>query len=157
MCNKKERGKIKQNFNLKLNVYLLLTIIPLSVLGYYFAVNNESLFFLYEWLVAALVIFLMLFSIKNIVSIRNELRWVAISILVFLIQFSVLGLFLGPLTHYLIFYFYYISAILSFVASGITIRKNKTLRIIPIILIIITGLFTLYIVLLNALWGTNLS
>lgn len=153
----KEGKKIKQTFNLKLNVYLLLTIIPLSVLGYYFAVNNESLFFLYEWLLAALVIISILFSIKNIVSIRNELRWVAISILAFLIQFSVLGLFLGPLTHYLMFYLYYVFAILSFVVFIITIRKNNTLRIIPIIFSIITGLFTLYIVFLNALWGNNFS
>ncbi|MEH7121852.1 hypothetical protein V7127_01255 [Bacillus sp. JJ1773] len=157
MCNKKEEKNIKPTLNLKINVYLLLTIIPLSVLGYYFAVNIESLFFLYEWLLATLVLISILYSIKNVVSIRNELRWVAISILAFLIQFSVLGLFLGPLTHYLMFYLYYVFAILSFVVFIIAIRKNKTLRIIPIIFTIITGLFTLYILFLNALWGNNLS
>ncbi|QFK72381.1 hypothetical protein F7984_14595 [Pradoshia sp. D12] len=148
---------IKETFNLKLNVYLLLIIIPLSILGYYFAVNNESLFFLYEWLLAVLIMTLISFSIKNIVSIKNNLRWVAISILAFLIQFSVLALFLGPLTHYLMFYLYYVIAIVSFTVFIITIRKNKTLRVIPLIFFMLTGLFTLYIMTLNALWGTNMS
>jgi hypothetical protein len=112
---------------------------------------------LYEWLLAALVIISILFSIKNIVSIRNGLKWVAISILAFLIQFSVLGLFLGPLTHYLMIYLYYVVGILSFVVFIVTMRKNKTFRIIPIIFTILTGLFTLYIVFLNGLWGNNLS
>lgn len=150
-------NNIKETFNLKLNVYLLLIIIPLSILGYYFAVNNESLFVLYEWLLAALVIALVIFSIKNILSIKNNLRWVAASILAFLIQFSVLALFLGPLTHHLMFYLYYICAIVSFAVFIITIRKNKTLRVIPLIFFMLTGLFTLYILTLNALWGTNLS
>ncbi len=153
----KEGENIKQTLNLKLNLYLILTIIPLSVLGYYFAVNVESLFFLYEWLLAALVLISILYSIKNIGSYRNELRWVAISILAFLIQFSVLGLFLGPITHYLMFYLYYVFALLSFTVFIIAIRKNKTLRIIPIIFTIITGIFTLYMLFLNTLWGTNLS
>lgn len=148
---------IKETFNLKLNVYLLLIILPLSILGYYFAVNNESLFFLYEWLLAVLIMTLISFSIKNIVSIKNNLRWVAISILAFLIQFSVLALFLGPLTHYLMFYLYYVIAIVSFTVFIITIRKNKTLRVVPLIFFMLTGLFTLYIMTLNALWGTNLS
>ena len=150
-------NNIKETFNLKLNVYLLLIIIPLSILGYYFAVNNESLFVLYEWLLAALVIALVIFSIKNILSIKDNLRWVAASILAFLIQFSVLALFLGPLTHHLMFYLYYLSAIVSFTVFIITIRKNKTLRVIPLIFFMLTGLFTLYILALNALWGTNLS
>lgn len=148
---------IKETFNLKLNVYLLLIIIPLSILGYYFAVNNESLFFLYEWLLAALVITLLIFSIKNIVSIKSNLKWVAISILAFLIQFSVLALFLGPMTHYLMFYLYYVIAIVSFTIFIITIRKNKTLRVIPLLFFILTGLITLYIMTINALWGTDLS
>ncbi|RRN72976.1 hypothetical protein EI200_06605 [Peribacillus simplex] len=148
---------MKETFYLKLNGYLLLTIIPLSILGYYFAVHKESLFFLYKWLLVTLVIISVLFSIKNIVSIKNKSKWVAISILAFLIQFSVLGLFLGALTHYLMFYLYYVVAILSFVVFIITIRKNKTLRIIPLIFTILTGFFTLYMVFLNALWGNNLS
>lgn len=148
---------IKETFNLKLNVYLLLIIIPLSILGYYFAVNNESLFFLYEWMLAALVISLIIFTVKNIVSIKDNLKWIAISILTFLIQFSVIALFLGPLTHHLMFYLYYVIAIVSFTVFIITIRKNKSFSVIPVIFFIITGLFTLYIIALNAIWGSDLS
>lgn len=148
---------MKDTFFLKLNGYLLLTIIPLSMLGYYFAVHNESLFFLYEWLLVALVIILAGFSIRNIVSIIDTTRWVAISILTFLIQFSVLGLFWGPLSYFLMFYLYYAVAILSIIIFIITMRKNKTLRSIPIIFIILTGFFTLYMVFLNTIWGSSLS
>lgn len=150
---KEEEKKIKETFNLKLNAYLLLTIIPLSILGYYFAASHESLFFLYEWLLSALVIFSILFSIKNIVSIRNEMKWVAVSILAFLLQFSVLGLFLGPLTHYPMFNLYFVFALLAFVVFIITFFKINNLRRIPIIFILITGLFTLYMMLLNSMWG----
>lgn len=148
---------MKEIFHLKLNVYLLLLIIPLSVLGYYFAVNNESLFFLYEWSLAALLIILIVLSIKNSVSIKNNLKWVAISNVAFLIQFSILGLFLGPLTYYQMFYLYYVFAIGSFLIFILTIRKNKDVRMIPIIFMILTGLFTFYIVFINLLWGTDLS
>ena len=135
----------------------MLISIPLSVIGYYFAVNNGSLFFLYEWSLVVLVLISIVLSIKNIVSTKNNLKWVAISILAFLIQFSVLGLFLGPLTHYFMIYIYYVFSIVSFVIFITTIRKNKILRIIPIIFTIITGFFTLYIMLLNVLWGNDLS
>ncbi|WP_342542083.1 hypothetical protein MHH33_14125 [Paenisporosarcina sp. FSL H8-0542] len=112
---------------------------------------------MYEWLLVAIVLISVLFSIKNIVSIKSRLKWVAISILAFLIQFAVLGLFLGPLTHYLMIYLFYVVAILSFAIFIITIRKNETLRIIPLSFTILTGFFTLYMVFLNALWGNNLS
>lgn len=148
---------MKETFYLKLNGYLLLTIIPLSMLGYYFAVHNESMFFLYEWLLVALVIMLAGFSIRNIVLIRETTRWVAISILTFLMQFSVLGLFLGPFSYFLMIYLYYAVAILSIIIFIITMRKNKTLKSIPIILIILTGFFTLYMVFLNMIWGSSLS
>lgn len=138
-------------------MYLLVLIIPLSVLGYYFAVSKESLFFLYEWLLAAIIISSILFSVKNIVSIKNRLKWIAISILAFSIQLSVLCLFLGPLTHYVMIYLYYVVAILAFVVFFITIGKNKTFRVIPILFAIITGFITLYMVFLNVLWGNNLS
>jgi hypothetical protein len=150
-----EGKKIKEIHYLKLNVYLLLLIIPLSALGYYFAVHNESLFFLYEWLLVALVIVSILFSIKNIVSIKNERKWIAISILAFLIQFSVLGLFLGPLSNKLMIYLFYIVAILSFVIFIISIRKNKILKTIPIVFMILTGIFMLYMVFINAMWGNG--
>jgi hypothetical protein len=150
-----EGKKIKEIYYLKLNIYLLLLIIPLSALGYYFSVHNESLFFLYEWLLVALIIASILFSIKNIVSIKNERKWVAISILAFLIQFSVLGLFLGPLSNKLMIYLFYVVAIISFVVFIISIRKNKILKIIPIVFMILTGIFTLYMIFINAMWGNG--
>jgi hypothetical protein len=146
---------MKEIYYLKLNVYLLLIIIPLSVLGYYFAVYNESLFFLYEWLLVALVIVSILFSIKNIVSIKNERKWIAVSILAFLIQFSVLGLFLGPFSNYPIIYLFYVVALVSLVVFLLTLRKNKVLKVIPIIFMILTGFFTLYMAFINAMWGNG--
>jgi hypothetical protein len=146
---------MKEIYYLKLNVYLLLTIIPLSALGYYFAVYNESLFFLYEWLLVALVIVSILFSIKNIVSIKNERKWIAVSILAFLIQFSVLGLFLGPFSNYPIIYLFYVVALVSLVVFLLTLRKNKILKVIPIIFMIVTGFFTLYMAFINVMWGNG--
>lgn len=146
---------MRETSNLKLNVYLLLAIIPLSALGYYFAVQKEELFFLYEWLLAALVIVSVLLSIKNIVSIKNEQKWIAVSILAFLLQFSVLGLFLGPLTHYWVIYLYYVVAVLSVVIFIITMGKSKRLKMVPIVFTILTALFTFYMLFLNAMWGNG--
>ncbi|KGX90119.1 hypothetical protein N783_01115 [Pontibacillus marinus BH030004 = DSM 16465] len=148
---------MKEGIHLKLSVYVLGAIIPLSLLGYYFAVNNESLFYIYEWLLLTLIIISILYSIRNIISIRNEQKWVAISTLAFLLQFSVFALFLGPLTHYLMFYLYYSFVIFSSGIYIVTIRKNNNYRIIPVIFMIITALFTIYLLFLHALWGNNLS
>lgn len=41
---------------IKINVLLLIAIIPLSIVGYLFAVSYESLFYIYEWLLALLII-----------------------------------------------------------------------------------------------------
>ncbi|MEK5393436.1 hypothetical protein NSQ59_24315 [Margalitia sp. FSL K6-0131] len=146
---------MRETSNLKLNVYLLLAIIPLSALGYYFAVQKEELFFLYEWLLAALVIVSVLLSIKNIVSIKNEKKWIAVSILAFLLQFSVLGLFLEPLTHYWVIYLYYVVAVLSVAIFIITMGKSKRLKMVPIVFTILTALFTFYMLFLNAMWGNG--
>jgi len=146
---------VKETYSLKLNVYLLLAILPLSAIGYYFAVQKEELFFLYEWLLAALVVVLAVFSIKNIVSIKNEKRWVAISILAFLIQFSVFGLFLGPLTHFWLIYLYYVVAVLSIVTFIMAIGKIKILKAVPITFTVLTALFSFYMVFLTTMWGNG--
>ncbi|WP_229731577.1 hypothetical protein [Bacillus thermotolerans] len=148
---------IKETFYLKLNIYLLLAIIPLSVLGYYFAVYRESLFFLYEGLLAALIIFSVILAIRNIAAIQSELKWTAISILAFFAQFSVLALFLGPLTHYPMIYLYYTAAVLSFIVFVTAIRKNTAFRLLPVLFIVLTSCFTLYILLLHSLWGNQLN
>ncbi|MCM3236536.1 hypothetical protein M3589_02235 [Heyndrickxia oleronia] len=146
---------MNDTFNLKLNAYLLLLIIPISVIGYYFAVEKENLFFVYEWMLTVLVITLMLYSIKNILMIRNSLIWVAISIFVFLIQFAVFGLFLGPFSNYAMIYVYYLAAIISFIVYVITLTKSNRMRMVPIIFIIITGIFTFYMVFISAMWGNG--
>ncbi|WP_163152595.1 hypothetical protein [Anoxybacillus sp. MB8] len=98
-------GEIKY---IKINALLLLAIIPLSVIGYLFAVYNESLFFLYEWLLTLLILVSTILSIISIVKIKGNLKWVSISILAFLVQLSILSLFLGPFTKYSLFSVFYI-------------------------------------------------
>ncbi|MGV3464982.1 MAG: hypothetical protein ACO1OT_06795 [Heyndrickxia sp.] len=146
---------MRETYKLKLNVYLLLAILPLSAIGYYLAVQKEELFFLYEWLLTALVIVSAILSIKNIISIRNEQKWVAISILAFLIQLSVFALFLGPLTYYWLIYLYYAVAFISIVAFFMTIGKIKSLKAVPIIFTTLTVIFSFYMVFLNAMWGSG--
>jgi hypothetical protein len=58
-------GEIKY---IKINALLLLAIIPLSVVGYLFAVYDESLFFLYEWLLALLILSSTILSIISIIK-----------------------------------------------------------------------------------------
>lgn len=140
--------------DLKLSIITLLAILPLSAVGYYFAVRHESLFFLYEWMLAALVILSAFFSIR---SMRNGVNWPARSVLAFTLQFSVLGLFLGPFSNYEMIIMYFVVAVLSVAVYIITLRKNKTYRGIPIVFTIVTGLFTVYMVFICMLWGSNLS
>ncbi|WP_236036300.1 hypothetical protein [Heyndrickxia oleronia] len=146
---------MNETFNLKLNAYLLLLIIPISIVGYYFAVEKENLFFVYEWMLTVFVITLMLYSIKNVLMIRNSLIWVAISIFVFLIQFAVFALFLGPLSNFAMINVYYLAAIISFIVYVITLIKSNKMRMVPIIFIFITGIFTFYMVFINAMWGNG--
>jgi hypothetical protein len=142
---------------IKWNAFLLLAIIPLSIVGYYFAVYNESLFFLYEWLLTLLIIISIIFSIISIIKIKSGLKWVSMSILAFLIQFSVLGLFLGPITHFRMFYLYYFVALIAVVVFIVAIRKVNKLKFLPIIFTVLSVIFTLYMILLNNLWGNDLS
>ena len=146
---------MNETFNLKLNAYLLLLIIPISIVGYYFAVEKENLFFVYEWMLTVFVITLILYSIKNVLMIRNSLIWVAISIFVFLIQFAVFALFLGPLSNFAMIIVYYLAAIISFIVYVITLIKSNKMRMVPIIFIFITGIFTFYMVFINAMWGNS--
>lgn len=146
---------MNETFNLKLNAYLLLLIIPISVVGYYFAVEKENLFFVYEWMLTVFVITLMLYSIKNILMIKNSLIWVAISIFVFLIQFAVFGLFLGPFSNFAMIIVYYLAAIISLIVYVITLIKSNKMRMVPIIFIIITGIFTFFMVFITAMWGNG--
>ncbi|WP_409305121.1 hypothetical protein [Peribacillus sp. SCS-155] len=148
---------MKGTYSIKLNLYLLLMIIPLSALGYYFAVHDKTRFFLYEWLLAAIVIVSLFLSIKSIISSTNGSRWASMSIFAFLVQFSVLALFLGPLTHYAMFYVYYVATAFSLTVFIMAIRKKTALRLIPAIFILLSCSFTIYVLFLHALWAHNLS
>jgi hypothetical protein len=150
-------GMMKENKYVKLNVCLLLGVIPLSVLGYTFAVYNESLFFLYEWLLLLLLLASIILSIIGIIKTKSNLQWISTSFLAFLVQFSVLSLFLGPFTEYVWFSLYYFVAFCAFIVFIVTINKVDRFKPIPIIFIIISLLFTFYMLLLNNLWGTGLS
>ncbi|MEH6939990.1 hypothetical protein V7056_19415 [Bacillus sp. JJ664] len=140
-----------------INSLLLLAIIPLSLVGYYFAVYNESLFFIYEWLLSITVVTVFILAIIGIVKIQSKLKWISISIFAFMIQFSVLSLFLGPFTKYPLFILYYFIAAIAFVLFILAIRNVDKLKFIPIIFTVLSVIFTLYMMLLNNLWGMDLS
>jgi hypothetical protein len=148
---------VKDDSLIKINAYLLLLVIPLSAAGYYFAVNKESLFFIYEWLLIVLVGGSIILAVFNIIKIKSKLKWIPASILSFLIQFTVFGLFMGPLTYSFLFYVYYLVALAAFVVFITTLKKNGTFKTIPIIFSILTVILTLYMAFLNALWGNRLS
>lgn len=74
-----------------------------------------------------------------------------------MIQFSVLSLFLGPFTKYAIFMVYYLVAFIAFVVFIVTIKKVDKFKYIPIFFTVISIIFTLYMFLLNNLWGKDLS
>lgn len=147
-------GEVKY---IKINILLLLAIIPLSVVGHLFAVYNESLFFLYEWLLTLLILCSTILSIISIGKIKGNLKWVSISILAFLVQFSVLSLFLGPFTRYALFSVFYIVTFFATIIFIISFRKAETFKWIPMVFIIVSVIFTCYMLLLNSLWGRDVS
>ncbi|WP_374722508.1 hypothetical protein [Peribacillus tepidiphilus] len=140
----------------KVSGYLILAILPLSLIGYYFSGHHESVFFLYEWLFFTLLLGALTFSIIGVFKNREQ-RWSLYSMVAFIVQFSVLSLFLGPLTFYQMFYFYYITATIGAFVYIWSIRKTKNYRFLPIVFFIISAMLTLYIVILNNLWGKDLS
>lgn len=136
--------------------YLLVAMIPMFILGYFLSVGYEEMFFIYEWLLGTVVLSVFVLSIKSIWEIKDERKWIAGSFFAFILQFFVLSLFLGPFTYYSIIFVYYGVALCAFLVFVIALRRNKTLRVIPSTFMVITGAFTLYVILLNNLWGTSL-
>ncbi|MED1865205.1 hypothetical protein P4V41_17195 [Fictibacillus nanhaiensis] len=145
------------NQYVKRSSLLLLVIFPVLMVGYYFAVDHENLFFLYEWALVILVLGAGLFSLFGAVKAKGKEKWVLFSILAFSIQFASLGLFLGPLTFYPMFFVYYAATILAMTVFGITLSKVDNYRFISVIFIIISVLLTLYMILLQSLWGQDLT
>ncbi|WP_044748440.1 hypothetical protein [Bacillus alveayuensis] len=142
---------------IKINAFLLLAIIPLSIVGYLFAVYNESLFFLYEWLLMLLILVSAILSIISIVKIKGNLKWISISILAFLIEISVLSLFLGPFTKYSLFSVFYMVTLFVIIIFILSFRRTEKFKFLPMIFIIISIIFTFYMLFFNNLWGRDLS
>lgn len=142
---------------IKINIWLLFSIIPLSVLGYFFAVKKESLFPIYEWLVYLILFASIIVAIVGSVNVKSETKWVSISILTFLIQFMVLCLFLGPFSFYGMFPAFYITSLIALISYILTINKTKKFRFLTIIFLILNILFLLYMIMLHSFWGNNLS
>ncbi|MQR97227.1 hypothetical protein [Fictibacillus phosphorivorans] len=141
----------------KRSSFLLLSIFPVLIVGYYFAVNHENLFFLYEWALIVVVLGVGSISLIGAIKTKEKEKWVLLSILAFCVQFAVLGLFLGPLHYYPMFYVYYAATILAMTVFGITLSKVDNYRYISVIFMIISVLLTLYMIILQSLWGQDLT
>ncbi|TLS37171.1 hypothetical protein [Pseudalkalibacillus caeni] len=139
--------------SIKVNALMLLMIIPLSLLGYYFAVEKESLFFIYEGLFSLLIVSSVIMAMRNIVKSESSLKWVSVSILAFLLQLSVLGIFLGPFSFYSMFYLYYVTAIITIMVYVISLTKAERFKFLPVLFIVLSVLMTFYMIFLNMLWG----
>ncbi|MCD5323265.1 MULTISPECIES: hypothetical protein [Pontibacillus] len=142
---------------LKGAIYLLVAIVPLSIGGYFLAVNAEDLFIFYEWLLVAVVLTAFILSVKTVCENQGAGKWLAGSVVAFILQFTVLSLFLGPFTYYSMIFVYYGVAFLAFIVYVKALKKNRVHRAIPIILLVFTSVFTVYMFLLNSLWGVNWS
>ncbi|WLD91740.1 hypothetical protein [Alkalihalobacillus sp. AL-G] len=148
---------MNENYYLKTVCYLLLSIIPLSIVGYFFAVSYESLFFLFEWLLFLIVVIGFIVSIIGSFKSNGNSRWVLISTVAFLCQFTVLSLFLGPFTFYGLFYLFYIVTLFALIAYVVAIIRTSSFRFLPIVFTIFSLSFTVYMGMLNSLWGKDLS
>jgi hypothetical protein len=145
------------NQYVKRSSLLLLAIFPVLIVGYYFAVNHENLFFLYEWTLIVVVLGAGLMSLIGSIKTKENEKWVLLSILAFCVQFAVLGLFLGPLHYYSMFFVYYLATILGMTVFGITLSKVDNYRFISVIFMIISVLLTVYMIFLQSLWGQDLT
>lgn len=141
----------------KMNIWLLFSIIPLSFLGYFFAVKKESFFFIYEWSVYFIIFASLIIAIVGIIKVKSETKWVSISILTFLIQFMILCLFLGPYSFYTMFPAFYLASLIALISYILTINKTKKFRFLTIIFLILNIVFLLYMMMLHSFWGNTLS
>lgn len=142
---------------IKLNVFILLSILPLSAAGYFFAVYKEALFFLYEWLLALVILVSFILSIKGTFGMKSNLKWISFSILAFLVQLSVLALFLGPFTENGLFYVFYFVSACTFAVYLAAFRKARHFKFLLFAFSFVSILFTGYMILLNSLWGSSLA
>jgi hypothetical protein len=148
---------LRESQLIKTNAYLLFAILPFSIIGYLFAIYEESLFFLYEWSLTLLISASIVLSIFSIIKIKSNLKWISTSILAFLVQLSVLCIFLGPVTSRLLFPLFYIISFLSIFIFVAALRKIDKFKFLPVTFIFLSVILTLYMVFLNSLWGEDLT
>ena len=137
--------------------FLLIAIIPISVIGYLLAVDYEDLFYLYEWALSVLIAGAGGMALTGAVQMNGRIRWVQLSVLAFCVHFSVLGLFLGPFTIYPMFGVYYLVTVLALLVYVYTLFKVKQYRSVPVLLMVGSSLMTFYMMFLHMLWGANLT
>ncbi|AQQ52320.1 hypothetical protein B0X71_03815 [Planococcus lenghuensis] len=75
----------------------------------------------------------------------------------FLLQSALLGLFLGPLTDLRFFLPFYTISFLALAIFVLAFRRLEKRKWLPAIFIAVSGVFLLYMVLLNSLWGKDVS
>jgi hypothetical protein len=155
MDRKKGGGNLGDTKYIKINLYLFLGILPLSIVGYYFAVNKENLFFLYEWSILLLIVASLIFSIIGFKKNEGNSKWISLSYFAFFVQFSVLCLFLGPFSFYKVIFVFYITTFITILIMVMAIRKIGKFKFMPILLLTLSLIFTIYVMFLNSLWGTN--
>jgi hypothetical protein len=136
---------------------LLFSILPVSLVGYFFAVSYEDLFFLYEWILVVILVGAGGLALTGALTEAGKLRWILLSIFLFSIHFSVLGLFLGPFTMYSMFIIYYVITFFAFLTYITAFLASDRFRFIPFILMIVSVLLTIYVIILNGLWGKDLT
>ena len=137
--------------------FLLVAIIPMSVIGYMLAVDYEDLFYLYEWALTFLIAGAGGMAKTGAVQTNGRIRWVLLSVMAFCVHFSVLWLFLGPFSNYPIFWVYYLVTVLALLVYVYTLFKVKQYRSVSVLLMIGSSLMTFYMMFLHMLWGANLT
>ncbi|WP_335872796.1 hypothetical protein [Bacillus sp. 2205SS5-2] len=134
---------------------MLVSFIPVLLLGYLFAVKNENLFFLYEWSLILLIIISMILAVRGVLITKDSHKWLFITILVFLLQFSTFSLFLGPFTSYGFFLPFYLISILTISVYVITLVKISNYKPLPVSLGILSTFFMLFMIFLQSIWGVD--
>lgn len=142
---------------IRTSFFLLVAIIPMSVIGYLLAVDYEDLFYLYEWALILLIAGAGGMALTGAVQTNGRIRWVLLSVLAFCVHFSVLGLLLGPFSIYPFVWVYYLVTVLALLVYVYTVFKVKQYRSVPVLLLIGSSLMTFYMMFLHMLWGANLT
>lgn len=147
--------KLTELSYVKINALLLFMIVPLSIIGYFLAVSSEAMFFVYEWSFFILLLVSFFLAIATLLIYKSSYKWLSYSILAFDLQFAIFGLFMGPYTIVELFFAYYVCSFLALIVLLVTLKKISVFRFLIVVLLIVTGLLTVYMWFLQSLWGVN--